>query len=69
MDSADEAQACEDILLRAAFAARKPSLTSPDGRCLWCHDLPVFSGTAFCCAACGEDYAKYERTRHHRCCE
>ncbi|CAH6385232.1 Uncharacterized protein EbC_pEb17200380 (plasmid) [Erwinia billingiae Eb661] len=61
MDDADLSQETEAAFISNALSARKPALKSPDGKCLWCRDEPVVAGTAFCCAECGEDYARHER--------
>lgn len=61
MDEADLAQIREEALLKAALAARKPRVKSPDGMCIWCWDEPVIAETAFCSAECNEDHNKYHR--------
>jgi len=66
MDEADLAQERERAILAAALSARQPSLKSPNGMCIWCKDEPVVSGTAFCSADCGQDYAKYNREMKQR---
>lgn len=61
MDDADLAYEQEKAILSEALSARKPSIKSPDGMCIWCKDEPVVALTAFCSADCGEDYAKHNR--------
>lgn len=66
MDDADLAQQFEQAIITAALVNRKPSLTSPDGLCIWCEDQPVVASTAFCSAECGVDYHKYQREMQQR---
>ncbi|ADO08038.1 hypothetical protein Pvag_pPag20048 (plasmid) [Pantoea vagans C9-1] len=60
MDDADLAHEVQEALIASALSARKPGLTSPDGRCIWCRDEAAVAGTAFCSAECGEDYFRNE---------
>ncbi|MHA6311445.1 MULTISPECIES: hypothetical protein [Pantoea] len=66
MDDADLAQQLEQAIITAALVNRQPSLTSPDGLCIWCEDQPVVASTAFCSAECGVDYHKYQREMQQR---
>nr|WP_071941175.1 hypothetical protein [Pantoea agglomerans] len=60
MDDADLTHEVQEALIASALSARKPGLTSPDGRCLWCRYETVVASTAFCSAGCGEDYFRNE---------
>ncbi|WP_437615257.1 hypothetical protein [Erwinia sp. V71] len=66
MDEVDLAQEREEAHISASLSARKPRLTSPDGKCIWCKDEPAVTDTAFCSAECGEDHGKYEREKKQR---
>ncbi|MCW1975809.1 UNVERIFIED_ORG: putative nucleic acid-binding Zn ribbon protein [Pantoea agglomerans] len=66
MDEADLAQEREEVIRKAALAARQQRLTSPDGKCIWCKDEPVVANTAFCSAECDEDYHKHQREIRQR---
>lgn len=63
MDEIDLAQIREHEILTAALSRRRLRLSSPDGMCIWCRDMSVISGTAFCSADCGDDFDKEQRLR------
>lgn len=66
MDDADLAYEVQEALIASALSARKPGLTSPDGRCIWCRDEAAVANTAFCSAECGEDFFRNERQGKQR---
>lgn len=66
MDEIDAAQRQEELLLNTALANRVKALKSPNGMCIWCHDEPIVTSSAFCSADCGEDYGKRQREMKQR---
>lgn len=68
MDEIDLAQIREHEILTAALSRRRLRLSSPDGMCIWCRDMPVIPGTAFCSADCGDDFDKEQRLRTRAKC-
>lgn len=62
----DDADLVQEALIASALSARKPGLTSPDGRCIWCRDEAAVANTAFCSAECGEDFFRNERQGKQR---
>lgn len=57
----DSANELNELRIKAALSNRQPLIKSMNGMCIWCHNEPVASNSAYCSKDCGDDHEQYKR--------